>query len=417
MDKFYTNFIYLIIIKGTNFVFPYLLTAPYLARTLGEGKFGKIAFTVSFMGFLMAFVEYGFNLTATRDLTIHKNNPQKVNEIYNIVLVCKLVLFAISVLVALVVIFSFKFFRDDCLLYVSSLLLVLGQALLPIWFFQGINNLKPMAIINLGINIIVFGVMFLVVKTTEDYLFVNIIQGLGWILASFICMIIAKKQYDLHFYRQKWLILWTELKASFGIFTTNFLHFSFLTANLFLVGLFVEGKALDEYSYSDKIYMMLRTFAGIIYIVVYPKVSNLFLLFPEKVNSFLLKISGLIAVAFFSCSSFIFIFASEILLLLSSQNSEKSVLLLRIIAFAPFLYAMSVPISQKMLVGNNEKRLSIILVFTILFNLCINLILLPLYQELGGAIALLLTEAFFLVLGSLCLLFLGDKRLESVKIN
>ena len=409
MDKFYTNFLYLIIIRGTNFVFPYLLSTPYLARTLGEGKFGKIAFTVGFMAFFMALVEYGFNLTAVRDLTIHKDNPQKINEIYNTVFASKLVLFIISFLVALVIIFSFKFFRDDYLLYVSSLLLVLGQALLPVWFFQGINNLKPVAIINLIINIAVFGTVFLVVKKTDDYLLVNIIQGLGWILASFACMIIAKNSYNLDFCITKWKVIWSSLRASFGIFLTNFLHFSFLSANLLMVGLFVEGKALDEYSYSDKIYMMLRTFAGIIYVVVYPKVNSLFLSSPEKINSFLLKISVLIGISFFSCSSFVFIFASEILLLLSGQNTANAILLLRTIAFAPFLYAMSVPISQKMLISNYEKELSVILCFTILFNLCINLILLPLHHELGGAISLLLTEAFFLTLGGLGLVFLNKK--------
>ena len=44
------------------------ITLPYLLRILGPDKFGAIAFAQTIMNYGNLFVDYGFNLTAPRDI-------------------------------------------------------------------------------------------------------------------------------------------------------------------------------------------------------------------------------------------------------------------------------------------------------------------------------------------------------------
>jgi PST family polysaccharide transporter len=46
----------------------------YLVRVLEPEKFGLIAFSQVFVGYFMILTDYGFNLSATRDTSINREN-------------------------------------------------------------------------------------------------------------------------------------------------------------------------------------------------------------------------------------------------------------------------------------------------------------------------------------------------------
>ena len=98
-----SNFAWLSVLQVASYIFP-LITMPYLARVIGTIGFGKIAFASAIMVWIQTIADWGFNLTATRDVAQNRDDKQRVSEIFSNVLWarCVLMLLSFAVLVLLI---------------------------------------------------------------------------------------------------------------------------------------------------------------------------------------------------------------------------------------------------------------------------------------------------------------------------
>lgn len=201
-----------------------------------------------------------------------------------------------------------------------------------------------------------------------------------------------------------------ELRKGFFIFLTNLFHFLFITCNIVILGFFVEGRDLDNYSYAEKIYMIFRIVSGIIYQMAYPKVFTLKQNSKEAADKFLKKLFvGILFV--FSLISLVLFWQSEVLIWgFTGKLNNEAAELLRILAFSSLVYALSVPISQKILVFYSSKVFSGILFIVVIFNISLNLYAAPSYGAKGTATTLLLTEIFFLTLSGFYVFIAQNKQ-------
>ncbi len=87
MENFFSIFSF----QMMEYVFP-LITLPYLVRVLGPNKFGLIAFANAIIQYFAIVTDYGFNLSATRDISINRENFKRIAEIFNSVMVVKFIL-------------------------------------------------------------------------------------------------------------------------------------------------------------------------------------------------------------------------------------------------------------------------------------------------------------------------------------
>ncbi|MDP2039325.1 MAG: oligosaccharide flippase family protein, partial [Ignavibacteria bacterium] len=87
-----------------NYVFP-LITVPYVVRVLGAEKFGMVSFAAAFVSYFTLLTDYGFNFSATRSISINRNDTSRTAEILLSVYVIKAVLFVLSSVIFISLIF------------------------------------------------------------------------------------------------------------------------------------------------------------------------------------------------------------------------------------------------------------------------------------------------------------------------
>ncbi|MFQ3435954.1 oligosaccharide flippase family protein, partial [Enterobacter bugandensis] len=138
------NIILLFFVQASNYLFP-LLTLPYLMRVLGAENFGIVAMVQAWLQYIIIFVDYGFNFSATLLVSVNKNNQSKIDSIYTAVTAAKLALLLIvSCIFALYVIINGTSIYSYLILL--GMISVIGTVLFPVWLFQGIEKMQGIAI-------------------------------------------------------------------------------------------------------------------------------------------------------------------------------------------------------------------------------------------------------------------------------
>ena len=105
--RLFSNFFSLSFLQVASYIFP-LITLPYLVRVLGPSKYGLVAFAQAFAGYFQIITNYGFIFSATREVSINRDNKDKISEIFSSVIAIQLFLAALSFIIMLAVVFIFK---------------------------------------------------------------------------------------------------------------------------------------------------------------------------------------------------------------------------------------------------------------------------------------------------------------------
>ncbi|WP_024790810.1 MULTISPECIES: flippase [unclassified Lebetimonas] len=392
-----SNFISLAILQGANYILP-LITFPYLVRVLGVEKFGLLAFAGATIAYFNILTDYGFNLTATREVSIYRDNKEKLNEIFSSVMIIKFILMIVSFLLLLILVYSFNKFRVHLEVFLLTFGMVIGQVLFPQWFFQGIERMKYITFLNILSKVIFTIAIFVFIHQESDYWKVPLINSLGFISAGLIALYIIQKDFNIKFRLQTLKTLKTYFTDGWHIFISNIAISLYTVSTTFILGLFTNNMIVGYYSIADKIKSAVQGLLRPISQTVYPYISKKVKENKLEGLNFIRKITIYIGLFSFILSFLLFIFAPEIIHLVAGEKYERSILVLKIIAFLPFIIALSNIFGiQTMLNFNRKKAFSKILISGSILNIILSLIIVPLFQEIGSAISVLVVELFITI--------------------
>jgi len=119
VKKFYSknktvasNYFSLLLLQAANYLLP-LLILPFLVRVLGTDKFGLVMFAQSLAVFLTVFVDFGFNLSGTREISLARDNKKELSQIFSAIMIVKLLLIFIAFSILYIVVNFFTRFSLD----------------------------------------------------------------------------------------------------------------------------------------------------------------------------------------------------------------------------------------------------------------------------------------------------------------
>lgn len=343
------NYLSLSVLQGANFIIP-LIILPYLVRTLGAETFGLVMFAQAFILFFNVIVDFGFSLSGVREVSVNRDNHQKLEEIFNAIMAIKLMLITISFIIMLGIIAIFERFTNDYTLYLITFGWVIGQALFPIWFFQGIEKMKYITIFKVSAQLLSLVAIVIFVNNPNDYLLVPLFNSLGFIAVGVISIIIILKEFKFKLFIPKFNILSDYFKESSHFFLSRAAVSIYTSSNAFVLGLFTNNTMVGYYSIAEKLYIALQALYMPIVNVLYPYISK------ERNVKLFKKIFKLAIVFNFVLISGLYLIAPYLVELISGNQIIESIEVFRIFLLVAIIVVPSILIGYPFLAALGYKN-------------------------------------------------------------
>lgn len=380
-----SNFGYLMLLQIAGYIFP-LITIPYLARVIGVDGFGKIAFAGGVVIWLKTISDWGFNYTATRDVALNKDNLERVSEIFSNVLWARIFLMLISFLILLGAIAIIPYFKENQAILLVSFLLVPGGIFFPEWFFQAMERMKFITIFSLLSKTIFTLLIFLFVKSKEDYILQPLFISFGFIVCGIFAMYVILFRWKIKLYAPNPSQIMLTIKRSSDVFINNIVPNLYNSFSIVLLGFFSGSVANGLLDAGSKFTNIIQQFLSIVSRVFFPLLSR-------KIDSHQLyaKLNIILSII---ASVILFLSAPYIIKLFYTEEFSPAILVLRIISLSIVFSALISTFGTNfMIIKGYEKSLRNTTIVCSVIGFLISFPLIYIYSFIGAAITITLTRA------------------------
>lgn len=317
-----SNIIYLYFLTIAKILFP-LLTFPYLTRVLSVDVYGMVSYVRATIIYMQIFVDFGFSLSAVKDIARIKNDKTRVGEITGDVIIAKLLLCAIGMLILLVLCVSISILQNNLLYTFLSYVVVILSVFLLDYLFRGIEEMQLVSltfIIMKGASTLL---TFVFVKGDADILWIPVLDIISSFFALFFVYVQLKKLHIKIIFRNI-IYAWRSLKESFIYFISNMATTAFGGLNTMLIGIYIPD--VKEIAYWS-VAMTLVSGAQALYNPITGGV------YPQMVKNPSMRIIRRLLLVFMPCvilgCLFTWVFAGDIVRIVNGPNYDEAAEVLR----------------------------------------------------------------------------------------
>lgn len=376
------NFFFLTLLKFVGYLSP-LIVLPYLTHTIGVEKFGEIAFSTSVIAYFEIIVNYGFDYTATRDVAQHRSELSYVSILFSRVLFSKLFLVSVSFVLFLICMKILPFLKNYELLLMFTFLYIPSTILFPEWFFQAMEKMKYITIINICSKLIFTMLIFIVIKEKKDYIYQPLLIASGYFISGVIAFYIILKKFRVKIIVPHWRDIFLCIKQSTNMFMTLFLPNLYTNFSILILTFFCGNIATGIYSAAYKFILLSEQLTQILSRVFYP-----FLARRLDKHSFYVKITG-----WLSCimGLLLFLGAESLIHIFYDENFENSISVVKLMSITPFfLFLMNTYGTNYLVLIGQERILRNIILFCSILGCIMAFIVIQSYSFIGVALTITL---------------------------
>lgn len=267
------NFSYISILQVFILLTP-LITYPYLTRVLGTELYGLVITAQILASYATIVVKFGFDSVSARHISMWREDKAKLSEIMASILSMRFLLWIVSLVIYIGIVFAIPIYREHLLLFLYSFGLTLNVLLFPQFFFQGIERMKFITYINLGIQSIFILLIFIAIKSPSDYLLVPLLHSIGYLTGGIASLIIIYKSYSLTFKLPTVAQAEYYLKDAFPLFATDAVCTIKDKLGYLLLGVYVSMSDVVIYDVGSKLTSLAVQPLMIINTVIFPKMAK-----------------------------------------------------------------------------------------------------------------------------------------------
>jgi len=371
------NFVSLTLLQICGYVFP-IMTFPYLTRVLGVELFGAVSFAMAVVWGLQTVVDWGFNLVSARDVAQVRDNHVEVSRILSVTLCSKMILLIFSALILCVLCVSVPVFREKTMLLWYAFLMLPGHILFPDWFFQGIERMKFITILNFVVKAVFTVSVFVVIRKPEDYVWQPLLNSIGFIIAGMFAMylIVIKWKYTIKLMHIKDCMHY--IRTTSDVFINTLMPNFYNSFAVMLLGFWGGDVANGILEGGAKFANITSNFLQIINRTFFPFLARK----KDKHGMFArfnLACSAIVCIA-------LFLLAGPLVRTFLSHEFADSVIVLRICALSVFFVTLSTTYGANyLIISHNERFCRNITVVASLIAFAVSLPLIYYWTWLGAA--------------------------------
>lgn len=390
------NVVALSILQIGNYLFP-LLTFPYLVRVLGPEKFGLVAFAQSFIQFFVVITDYGFNLSATRKVSQVRHDPEELSLTFVSVLAIKAALCFLSLAALVLILLSVPRLAAEWRLYLLTFGMVIGTVLFPVWFFQGLELMGYITVLNVSSKFLILMLTVLSIHKEADYLLVPVINSAVALGFGGLSLLLARKQLHHRWVWPTWSHYQTTLREGWHLFLSQAAATIYNQLNIFLLGMLTTANYVGYYAAGEKIVRALIHLSVPVSTAIFPRVSRLLLSSREETFDFLRRVALWGGLFFLLLSVATFALAPWLVPLVLGKQFGPSVLVVQLLAILPLTIFLDNIFGTQILINLHQERTFFAIGLAAgIINLILLVLLVSRFHHVGSALAYLGCELFIL---------------------
>ncbi|TCB49202.1 flippase [Acinetobacter sp. ANC 4779] len=383
-QKILENLLSLGFVKVVTMLLP-LIIIPHLIKTIGLELIGLLAIVTAICAYLNTVIDYGFAYTGTREVAKNNFNKVKNTQLLIDITTCKLFLSFLSFFLIFLTSFFVEFIEKNILLILLSLLNIVILSLCPSWFFQGLEDMKKIAIGEVIGKIISFLLIILIVKNESDIYLVPTFYLIGQIFSLTVYLFFLSNYIDLSQARiTGFNNIYLKLNKDWNMFI-NILFPNFYNIYSYLIlGFFGTLLHVGIYDVARKVLNVSEQVLGIISKVYFPVLA-------KNINKFqeFLKVMIVSSIALFILQYLFTLYGASYIF---DNNLDSAKQLMYIQMLAPFIYALMISYGINYLgVLGEDKILRNITIITSIIGFIAVTVLTYFYMAVGALVGVMLT--------------------------
>lgn len=388
------NFVSLSALNILNYIFP-LILIPYLTRVLGVENYGIYAFVYAILNYFTLVVRYGFEFSATKQIAIISEQKQKLNEVFSAVLSVRVILILITLVILNLLFLFIPKIADYKTYFIMGAGIFIGHGLIPVWFFQGMEKMKFLTIINLVTRSVSTILVFLFVKKSSQIDHALLFQSVGLVIGGILSIILAISIFKLRFIFPQKSEVKFQLKDGWQVFLSTLGMNFYRESNTIILGFLTNFTAVGYYSAAEKIVKAVQS-------LVAPFVNTLFPHFGRRLNAGanlsvelkrFVSVGKYYSLVLLVISSVLFLFSPLIIRYYLDESYLNSILNVQIMSAVIIFGGLNFYFGIAGLVNLGlEKYFTKAVWISAILSVVVCFILIPYWNDKAAAVAMVLAE-------------------------
>ena len=380
------NFSALAVLQAMRYLIPFIVL-PYVTPIIGVTHFGEIAVAYAIALIFQTVVNFSFDFIGARDVARNREDMGKVSEIVSTILCARIVLYVIAFVLLGGIVLAVPKFREIWLLILISVATAFFSMNVSEWFFQGIEKMEHITIVNVISRVVYIVLIFTFIKEREDYLLYPIFNLLGFVMASMYSIVMMTRRYKCRLHIPPFSKILDSFNIGKDLFVNQVCMSLCINLPNILLGT-ISGSAAGLFDAAGKLHNAGKHSIDVLNRTFFPFLSRQMDKHTgyRRINFFF---SLLLAVL-------LFFLAPLLIRLLYSDEFLPAIPLLRILAVSVFFTGISSAygVNYLLLIGREKLLRNITLTVTLL-GVVLFVVLTYLYSTVGAAVAVVILNAAF----------------------